>query len=121
MNTNTPDCGWNPDARMRYAKVQENALSAESFDVSHMSNMLVTLTKALTIQEITGMQIGKQYTLLAKNTGSNAFDVTMPSGTLTNGTVAATAGCTLKIDFWTDGTSVYANKTVLSVLSGGSE
>lgn len=121
MNMNTPDCGWNPDARMRYAQVQENALSAESFDVSHMSNMSVTLTKALTIQKITGMQTGKQYTLLAQNTGSNAFDVTMPSGTLTNGTVAATAGCAIRIDFWTDGTKLYAIKTVLAVSSGGGD
>lgn len=121
MNMNTPDCGWNPDARMRYVQVQENALSAESFDVSHMSNMSVTLTRAVTIQKITGMQAGKHYTLLAKNTGSNTFDVTMPSGTLTNGTVAATAGCMIRIDFWTDGTNLYTIKTVLSVPPGGSE
>jgi len=116
MNVNTPDCGWNPDARMKYAQVQEDALSAETFDVSHMSNMMVTLTQALTIQKIEGMQVGKQYTLLAKNTGSNKFDVAMPTGTLTNGTIAATEGCALRIDFWTDGTSLYANKACLSVV-----
>lgn len=114
-NRARPDCGWDPGLAANCTVLQQQDINASEFDVTNLTNVAVTLTSALQISDITGMLNGKVYKIVAYNTGSNTYDVTMPSDCWTTSAYVSatpTAGSTVVVSFWTDGTVIYADKSI---------
>ena len=119
MNICKPDCGWDPDQRMKYTdEVTSQDLQAPGgFDLKGHTNMDVSLAAEsgdVSISDFVNMVNGKVYTIVASNGASTQNEIDFPASTLYNGTITKANGMTVVYKFWTDGKNIFCDQKIYS-------
>lgn len=119
MNIMSADCGFDPHAMDKFENVSVDELTnVDGFDLSGKTNMVVNLSaesKDIEIEDFNCMQPGKVYMIIATNGASTKNQVQLPSAsTLYNATITAANAMTICYKFWTDGSSIYCDRSIYS-------
>ena len=116
MNVLKADCGFNPADIERFEDVTVEFLNnPEGLDLNGHRNMHVSLASEsadVTIGDFEHMLQGVKYTIVAANGASTKNQLIFPDNTLYSGTVTAANAMTVVYDFFTDGYSIYCNRSV---------
>ena len=118
-NIKHEDCGFDTEAFGIFYQVDPSVLSNEDgYNLSHVNNMRVDLSNLsadLTISDFNHMKIGVHYKLIATNGAETNNQVIFPAKTtIYSGNIVAVNGMTVVYDFFTDGYSIYCERSIYS-------
>lgn len=116
-NIKCSDCGLDPEEFGTFYQVDPSVLSdAGGYNLSHVKNMRVDLSKLtadLKISDFNHIQNGVHYKLIATNGAATKNQVIFPSkSTLYSKDIVAENGMIVVYDFFTDGYSIYCERSI---------
>lgn len=118
-NIKCEDCRLDPKAFGTFYQVDPSVLSNVcGYNLSHVKNMRVDLSNLsadLTISDFNHIQNGVHYKIIATNGDATKNQVIFPEKTtLYSGNIVAVNGMTVVYDFFTDGYSIYCERSIYS-------